>query len=272
MTDTLSTGTDTLPTGTDTLPISIVLPTLNEASGIAATLQPLQYLRANGGEIILADGGSSDATVDIAAPLVDRVVRSATGRAVQMNAGAAVARGDYVLFLHADTRLPAADMTTLAQKWHTGEATWGFFPLRLSGTHWFFPVIGFFISWRSRITSVATGDQCIFVRRDVFARLGGFMDIPLMEDIALSKQLRRLARPWVEALPALTSSRRWEQKGIASTILLMWRLRLAYFFGASPEGLARRYYPKSVSGDKQSAAKKPASRHKDKKTGAFPGV
>jgi rSAM/selenodomain-associated transferase 2 len=224
-----------------TLRLSVVVPALNEAEQIVATLAPLQRLRAGGHEVIVVDGGSTDGTPHLAAPLADRVLRAERGRARQMNAGARAAGGDVLLFLHADTRLPdGADRLIVEGLARSGRG-WGRFDVRLSGRHPLLVITGPLFSLRSRITGVATGDQAIFVRRDWFEQAGGFPDIPLMEDLALSRTLKRRGRPLCFWHRVTTSSRRWEQKGIVRTILLMWRLRLAYYLGADPADLARRY-------------------------------
>ncbi len=220
--------------------IAIVIPTLDEADHIGALLSDLAPLRAQGHEVILVDGGSTDATPTLAASGVDRVLATGRGRAVQMNTGARTAGGEVLWFLHADSRVPpgAAEalLTACRQR-----ARWGRFDVRLSGPHPFLRLVERSMNLRSRLTGIATGDQGIFVTRDAFAQVGGFPEIPLMEDIALSKRLRRLARPACLRPPLLTSSRRWETRGVLRTILLMWRLRLAYALGADPAGLARRY-------------------------------
>ena len=221
--------------------ISIVVPALNEAGGIRATLAPLQPLRARGHEVVVVDGGSTDGTPAIAAPLADRVVVSPRGRAVQQNAGAAAATGDVLLFLHADTTLPeGADAEVLERLGRSGRG-WGRFDVRLSGRHPLLRVVERMIGLRSRLSGVATGDQAIFVRRDWFARVGGFPELPLMEDVAITKALRRLGPPLCLREAVVTSSRRWEERGIVRTIVLMWRLRWAYFRGADTAELARRY-------------------------------
>jgi rSAM/selenodomain-associated transferase 2 len=223
------------------LRLSIVVPALDEAEQIVATLAPLQRLRTAGHEVIVVDGGSTDGTPALAAPLADRVLRAERGRARQMNAGARAAGGDVLLFLHADTRLPdGADRLIVEGLARSGRG-WGRFDVRLSGRHPLLVITGPLFSLRSRITGVATGDQAIFVRRDWFEQAGGFPDIPLMEDLALSRTLKRRGRPLCFWHRVTTSSRRWEQKGIVRTILLMWRLRLAYYLGADPADLARRY-------------------------------
>lgn len=222
--------------------ISIIIPTLDEARGIAATLGPLQQLRAHGHEVIVVDGGSKDGTADIARPLADHVILTGPGRAAQQNAGAAAAAGDVLLFLHADTLLPAhADALVLGGLRASGRG-WGRFDVRLSGRHPLLRVVERIMGLRSRLTGIATGDQAIFVRREWFLRAGGFPPVPLMEDVALSKALRRMGRPLCIREPVLTSSRRWEERGVVRTVLLMWRLRLEYALGADPARLARHYH------------------------------
>jgi rSAM/selenodomain-associated transferase 2 len=231
-----------LPPAPDpTTRISIIVPTLNEAGGIADTLRPLQPLRARGHQVIVADGGSTDGTATIARPLADGVIASEPGRARQQNAGAAAATGDVLLFLHADTRLPAEADRLVTGGLMTSGRGWGRFDVRLSGRHPLLRVVERMIGWRSRVTGIATGDQAIFVRRDWFDGAGGFPQIPLMEDVALSKALRRMGPPLCLAAPVLTSSRRWETRGVVRTIVLMWRLRAEYALGADPAHLAERY-------------------------------
>ncbi|MDH5300702.1 MAG: TIGR04283 family arsenosugar biosynthesis glycosyltransferase [Gammaproteobacteria bacterium] len=219
--------------------ISVVIPVLNEQVGIVAHLQRLQLLRQRGHEVIVVDGGSDDQTVALASPLADCVLQVGRGRARQMNAGAASASGDVLLFLHADTTLPEQVESELMCALRTHG--WGRFDVRLSGSAWVLRLVERMMNWRSRLTGVATGDQAMFVRRPLFVGVRGFPEIPLMEDVALSKTLRRYARPWCSRLRVVTSSRRWEQNGPWRTIWLMWRLRLAYFLGVSPQELAKRY-------------------------------
>jgi rSAM/selenodomain-associated transferase 2 len=221
--------------------LSIIVPVLDEGEGIAATLDVLADMRAVGTELIVVDGGSRDATIQRARLRADRVISAPRGRALQMNAGAEKASGDVLLFLHADTRLPTdADHLVLNGLERSGRA-WGRFDVRIAGRHPLFPVIGWLMSMRSRISGIATGDQAIFVRRAAFNAAGGFAVIPLMEDVALCKRLKRISRPLCLRNRVITSGRRWEQHGVLRTILLMWRLRLAYFFGADPKHLARQY-------------------------------
>ena len=220
--------------------LSIVMPTLNEADGIAATLHALQPLRGRGVELVLADGGSSDATVRLAAPLADGVFDAPRGRAAQMNAGAEAARGQVLLFLHADTRLPA-DADGAVLRAIAGGAAWGRFDVRIDGRPWMLRVVAALMNRRSRWTGIATGDQAIFVTRDAFERIGGFPPQPLMEDIELSRRLKRLARPACLRERVVTSGRRWEQRGVWRTIVLMWRLRWRYWRGESAARLAEAY-------------------------------
>jgi len=220
--------------------LSVIIPVLNEAAGLAATLGDLQPLRPHHGELIVVDGGSDDDSPRLAAPLADRVIDSPRGRALQMNAGAALARGEILWFVHADTRIPPAVLERLLAL--APGANWGRFDVRLSGDLPMLRVVETLMNFRSRYTGIATGDQGIFVRRALFESLGGFPVIPLMEDIALSKRLRRHAWPLCPRERLVTASRRWERHGVWRTIGLMWRLRLAYFLGVAPETLARRYY------------------------------
>jgi len=221
--------------------LSIIIPALNEQAVIVETLQALQALRELGHEVIVVDGGSSDKTHSLAAPLVDRILRAERGRARQMIIGAQFAHHDILLFLHADTRLPAkADVLIFEGLEKTGRK-WGRFDVRLSGQAWLLRVVERLMNWRSCLTSIATGDQAIFMQRNLYEQAEGFPDIPLMEDIALSRRLRRFSRPVCIRTPVLTSSRRWERYGIVRTILLMWSLRLAYALGVSPWTLKRFY-------------------------------
>lgn len=221
--------------------LSIITPTLNEGDKIRGTLAALQGLRSRGHEVIVVDGGSCDDTLQAASQGADLVLQSLPGRARQMNAGAEVAGGEVLLFLHADCCLPDhADR--LVNEALASEKAWGRFDVKLSGEHSLFYVIAFFMNLRSRVTGIATGDQAVFIRRECFRTVGGFPDIRLMEDVALSKALRKHHYPARVSTKVVTSSRRWEEHGIFNTIALMWRLRLAYFLGADPDKLHDRYY------------------------------
>jgi rSAM/selenodomain-associated transferase 2 len=220
--------------------LSVVIPARNEAQALPRLLDDLSALRAAGAELILVDGGSSDATCELAQGRVDHLLRTAPGRALQMNAGAAVACGEYLWFVHADTRVSAESLSCL-QDALSERPLWGRFDVRLSGSGLALRLIGAMISLRSRLSGIASGDQGIFVARQRFAALGGYASIPLMEDLQLCRRLKALARPCCVRPPLLTSSRRWEQQGIGRTVVLMWCLRLAYYCGVSPEKLARQY-------------------------------
>ena len=220
--------------------ISIVIPTLNEAAGIVKALQALQALRARGVELIVVDGGSTDGAPDLARPFADRVITAPRGRARQMNAGAAVARGRIVLFLHADTRLPEQADRAILESIDDGRH-WGRFDVMIEGCSSWLKLVARMMNLRSRLTGIATGDQAIFVSGAAFRAAGGYPDIPLMEDIALSNALKRLGRPACLAACVTTSGRRWEKHGVWRTIVFMWWLRLRYFFGANPVGLAKEY-------------------------------
>ena len=218
--------------------LSIIIPTLDEAECVVGLLQQLQPLRARGHEVILVDGGSRDETVALAEPLVDKLLIAPAGRARQMNAGAGSADGEVLWFVHADSIIPdKADVLILKS---TGQQ-WGRFNVHMSGDRLLLRVVERLMNLRSRITGIATGDQGIFVSRALFKRIGGYTDLPLMEDIDLSKRLKREQRPVCLQNTLTTSSRRWERKGIVRTILMMWYLRLAWFLGVPATRLASRY-------------------------------
>lgn len=218
---------------------SIIIPTLNEAQNIQNGLSTLQPLRSDC-EIIVVDGGSTDNTPAIAEPLADQIINAPKGRARQMNAGARQATGEVLVFLHADTALPD-NAIPLMQQQINQPAPWGRFDIRLSGDHFMLKVIARMMNWRSRLTGIATGDQVIFVTRDAFMAVGGYPDISLMEDIAICKALNKISPPLCLKAKVTSSGRRWLQFGLYKTILLMWSLRLRYFFGEDPQTLARLY-------------------------------
>ena len=220
--------------------ISIIIPVLDEAGGIVEALERLQGFRPRGTEIIVVDGGSSDGTAQIARPWADGVTTSARGRGRQMNAGARLATGQILLFLHADTRLPPTAPTLIRAAIGNG-ASWGRFDVRIDGSIGGLGLVACMMNWRSRLSGIATGDQAIFVTREAFQRHGGFPLIPLMEDIVFSGARREEARPACLKEKVTTSGRRWEKHGLLRTILTMWRLRLRFFLGASPDDLAREY-------------------------------
>jgi rSAM/selenodomain-associated transferase 2 len=220
--------------------LSIVIPVLDEATEIETALSALAPYRQRGVEVIVADGGSSDSTAERARGLADRVIAAPRGRSLQMNAGAAAAQGDVLLFLHADTRLPEnTDGLVLDGLARSGRA-WGRFDVRFDGGG-LLRVVAAMMNLRSRLTGIATGDQALFVTRAAFERVGGFPAIALMEDVALSLRLKHIGRPLALRARVTTSGRRWRRHGTLRTVLLMWRLRLAYFLGADPAKLARDY-------------------------------
>ena len=217
------------------------MPVLDEQGGIVAALDALAEARAAGAEVIVVDGASRDDTRSLAAVRADRVVDAPRGRARQMNAGAQSARAPLLLFLHADTRLPHGAVERVVSTLQGSDRCWGRFDVCIDGRHPLLRLVAGLMNARSRWSGIATGDQAIFCTRAAFDRAGGYPDIPLMEDVALSRALRRLARPACLRERVVTSARRWERGGTLRTILLMWRLRLAYAMGADPHGLARRY-------------------------------
>ena len=220
--------------------LSIIIPTLNEAKCIEETLGVLQPYRSENLEIIVVDGGSQDNTLALANSLADLSLKSIRGRANQMNFGASKADGEYLMFLHADTRVPKNAFESLRNTLSYG-ATWGRFDVALSGNQHPLRMVELLINWRSRWSGIATGDQAIFVKSDVFKHVGGFLEIPIMEDIALSKKLKKIANPNCINEKVISSSRRWETHGILRTITLMWLLRLKYFLGVDPAQLAEKY-------------------------------
>jgi rSAM/selenodomain-associated transferase 2 len=218
--------------------LSIIIPCLNEADGISGTLAALAPLRARGAEVIVVDGGSSDSTVERAVPHADRVLSAPRGRAAQMNAGAARARNEILLFLHADILLPESADALIVEGLKRSRRGWGRFDVAISGRSPLLRMVAWLMNARSRLTGIATGDQAIFVRRSHF---GGFPEIALMEDVAFSKTMKRRGAPACLRERVTTSGRRWESRGVVRTMALMWRLRLLYALGADPARLAERY-------------------------------
>lgn len=223
--------------------ISFILPVLDEAELIVEQLRLLQAYRQKGHEVLVIDGGSSDSTAELATALADVVETTIPGRSRQMNHGAELADGDIFLFLHIDTSLPEAADKLILRALGNDQAAWGWFDVRLSSGRYPFRLIAWMMNVRAGISSVCTGDQALFVTRKLFEEVGAFPALPLMEDVAISKKLRRLASPVRIAQAAVTSSRRWEERGLFKTVLLMWKLRLLYFLGVSPTRLVTMYYP-----------------------------
>lgn len=203
-------------------------------------------------QVILVDGGSTDGSVTVAHNLIKEsldttqsaidwhIIDSAAGRARQMNAGAMLATGDILLFLHADTQLPMdaiSDVQNVISRFD-----WGRFDVRLNSDHPLLKIVGIMINKRSRLMSIATGDQAIFIKKPVFDQIGGYPDQPLMEDIELCKRLKKIAQPACLTSKVTTSARRWQQHGTWRTIFLMWHLRFDYWRGVAPDNLKQRYY------------------------------
>lgn len=221
--------------------LSIIIPCLNEGDGIVAALAPLQKMRGRGVEVVVVDGGSSDSSPRLASPLADRVLTAPRGRASQMNAGGSHARGHVLLFLHADCILPEDADCAIAGAMAASGKRWGRFDVTLGAGRTLLRCVAWMMNLRSRLTHIATGDQGIFVERQLFRAVGGFPNIPLMEDIAFSKILKSRGAPICLPQRLAASARRWESEGVLRTIVLMWRLRLWFWCGADPRDLALRY-------------------------------
>lgn len=221
--------------------LSIIVPVLNDARQLLHALDHLGALRARGAEVLIVDGGSDDETAAVAMRLGGRPVSSSTGRARQMNAGARMASGEILLFLHVDTTLPENADRLIESAMGDGRRIWGRFDVDIQGHSRMLRVIAALMNWRSRITGIATGDQAIFVARSAFESVGGYPDQPLMEDIELCKRLRLLSPPACLRARAVTSGRRWESRGVWRTIILMWRLRWSYWRGVPVSVLAHMY-------------------------------
>ncbi len=218
--------------------LSIVVPILNEAEALPAFFEALKPWRQYV-QLILADGGSTDESETLAKGHCDHWLQAPRGRAAQMNAGARLATGRYILFLHCDTRI-ACDFPVFVEQ--VDGLSWGFCRVQLSGNDWRLRIVEWAMNLRARLTSVATGDQALIFAAETFSALGGYADIPLMEDVEICKRARRYSVPAVLPATVVTSSRRWEERGVYATILMMWRLRFAYWMGKSPEAIARSYY------------------------------
>nr|WP_281496340.1 TIGR04283 family arsenosugar biosynthesis glycosyltransferase [Marinobacter sp. S0848L] len=221
--------------------MSIIVPVLNEADAITGQLTHLDHWRQRGAEVVIVDGGSTDQTAEIARRADFNVITSAAGRALQMNAGARACHSQHLLFLHADTRLPENADQVLARTFNTGSPVWGRFDVIIQGSSRMLPVVATLMNWRSRLSGIATGDQALFMTRGLFDKTGGFPEQPLMEDIEISKRLKKLCRPVCLREKVITSGRRWDARGSWPTIILMWQLRWAYWRGVPVQKLAERY-------------------------------
>lgn len=220
--------------------ISVIVPVLNEEVNLSRISGHLQSICDQGHEVIIVDGGSVDNTLTIAYEITDKVIISKAGRALQMNIGASVATGDVFLFLHADTFLPYSAVQVISDS-VVGKNFWGRFDVRLSNKKYVYRIIERMMNLRSSLTSIVTGDQAFFIEKNLFERVGGFPEIALMEDVAISRQLKIISKPVCVKHQVVTSSRRWETNGVVATVLLMWKLRLYYFFGVSPDKLNQMY-------------------------------
>ena len=230
--------------------VSVIIPVLNEETVIRKMLPELQWIQESGHELIVVDGGSTDDSLAVAKQYSDTAIVSSQGRAIQMNAGASIATGDVLLFLHIDTVLPSDSLNKIITSLDHGygqnndqlKNVWGRFDIRLSGHHFMFRIIEAMMNVRSRLTGISTGDQAIFVNKELFQKIGGYLDIPLMEDIEISRRLKKISRPVCIQDRVIASSRRWEVLGIYRTVFLMWRLRLSYWLGVAPARLVKQYY------------------------------
>lgn len=220
--------------------IALIVPVLNEAESLTALIDQLSQLRQSVAKIVIVDGGSTDNTLEMLEDSDFKIVSAPKGRALQMNAGVLHSNADILVFLHADTKLPANAIKTIEKVISAG-ALWGRFDVCISGGHPMYRVIALMMNWRSRLTGIATGDQAIFMCRTVFNVVGGFPEQPLMEDIEISKRLRKISRPACLPETVITSGRRWQKYGVWRTILLMWRLRFAYWRGVPASTLAEYY-------------------------------
>ena len=219
--------------------ISIIIPALNEEDSIKPLLQQLQKIREQGHEVIVVDGGSADKTVSLSELLADKVIASSAGRAIQMNKGASGSKNDILWFLHADSLIPEDAIKHIQQA--LNNKPWGRFNIHLSGKNIVFRIIGSMMNLRSCLTGMVTGDQGIFIDKLLFNKTGGFPNIPLMEDIAMSKNLNKRSRPACVKVKLITSGRRWEKNGILSTVFLMWKLRFLFWIGVSADKIALQY-------------------------------
>lgn len=221
--------------------LSIIIPVLNEARFLAANKEKFGSWLREGHEILVVDGGSRDGSVNIARALGCKVFRTRASRGHQLGCGASHSKNDVLLFLHADTRLPPHAAEAIARALAGPDRHWGRFDVRFSNPRRVFRVIAWFMNKRSCLTGIATGDHALFIKREFYFGCGGYIDIPLMEDVELSRRLKRYASPACLSEKVVTSSRRWEQNGILKTVLTMWLLRLLFFLGQSPAKLARLY-------------------------------
>lgn len=224
-----------------TISLSIIVPVLNEARQLPSFLQHLMLWKSKGCEVLLVDGGSTDDTVSMVREMGLSIMAAKCGRANQMNAGAATTKGQMLLFLHADTYLPDKANQIIHHALTNKRHAWGRFNVCITGASQVLPIIATLMNIRSSITGIATGDQAMFMTRTAFDEVKGFPVLPLMEDIALSVELKKISAPICLKCKVTTSGRRWEKKGVLRTVLLMWRLRFAYWRGVPAYRLAEMY-------------------------------
>ena len=222
--------------------VSIIIPVLNEAGRITGLLQQLQPARMSGHELVVVDGGSTDGTVENAVDLADRVILAAQGRAQQMRTGVRYASGDVYWFLHADASFDEGLLPAMLEWVGSPQHAWGFFRVRMQSDRPALLLVTAMMNIRSGLTQIATGDQGIFISKQLYASSGGYRAIELMEDIDISKRAKKLSRPFIGDATLLVSPRKWEKEGVLKTILLMWRLRFLFWFGADSARLAEIYY------------------------------
>lgn len=221
--------------------IAVIIPVLNEAQQLDELILRVNSLQSNGARVVIVDGGSNDGTIEQLQQTKIELISSEKGRAKQMNKGWRSVQAESYWFLHADCQPPNSALADI-QNTLNNRQRWGRFNVSLSGRSPMFRIIEFMMNWRSCLTQVATGDQGIFVEARLLEEIDGIPDIPLMEDIALSKQLRKHSRGACIKSPMIVSSRRWEKSGIVRMTVLMWWLRLRYFLGANPAELYKSYY------------------------------
>ncbi len=231
-----------MPRFRDTPPtLSIIVPVLNQSRTMIDTMSALKPFRQRGAEIIVVDGGSDDDTAVLAHPFADRVVKGPRGRAAQMNEGAKVASGFIFLFLPTDTTLPADADTQVMIGRARDTSVWGRFDMRLTGRHPLLPIVARLLNRRSRSSGIASCEQAIFVQRETFFRIGGFTDIPVMEDVEISKRLRAISPPICVTSRVTVPAKRFDRDGLWTTLRTMWIMRLRYRMGMKPEEILKRY-------------------------------
>jgi len=226
--------------------LSVIVPVYNEGDRLLSFVKHIFERIGRENQVIVVDGGSDDQSIYQLKTYAKceenlSVISAPKSRALQMNAGAKKAKTDNLLFLHADTLLPDLAISELLY-FSTSKYIWGRFDVRLNNASLPYKIISWFINKRSRLTSIATGDQAIFIRRDIFEKINGYVEQPLMEDIDISVRLKRISPPYCIKTVVTTSARKWESEGVIKTVWLMWKLRASYARGVSPKKLVKEYY------------------------------